>query len=81
MLVLILATLLIAFFPFSSAHFFSPSHPDILFMISHASTTHLAMNVLALLVVWLMAQKTEEKESRLVGVFVTSSVIPLFIPV
>jgi membrane associated rhomboid family serine protease len=79
-LILILAVLLIAFFPFSASHFFSPSHPDVLFMISHASQSHLAMNIIALLLVWLMAQKTGESEARLIGVFFATSLVPLFIP-
>ena len=81
MLILILAVFLIAFFPFSAGHFFSPSHPDPLFMVSHASQSHLALNLVALLLVWLLAHRTGEDERRLLGVFFASSVVPLFIPV
>lgn len=38
------------------------------------------MNIVALMLVWLMAHKAGEDERRLIGVFFASSVIPLFIP-
>lgn len=81
MLLVILMAVLIAFFPFSQSHFFSPAHPDLLFMISHASQKHLAINVLSVLLVWLMAHKAGQKESKLFTVFLASSIISLFIPI
>lgn len=80
MLLVILIAVLIAFYPFSQNHFFSPSHPDLLFMISHASFQHLAINILSILMVWLMAHKTGQKETRMLGVFLASSLVSLFIP-
>lgn len=49
-------------------------------MFSHASYTHLAINVLSLVIVWLMAQKAGESEVRLLAVFFSSSLLSLFIP-
>ena len=72
---------LIAFYPFSQSHFFSPSHPDLLFMISHASQKHLAINVLSIILVWLMAHKVGQKESKMFTVFLASSLVSLFIPI
>gem|GEM_PF-3512976 len=81
MIILILAVLLVAFFPYSTGHFFSQSHPDLLFMISHASINHLNMNLLSLLLVWLMAHKIGEDEKKLLEIFVGSSILPLFISI
>ena len=80
MLLLILGILLITFYPFSASHFFSPSHPDPLFMISHASWSHLILNVISLLLVWLMAYRNNKDEKKLIAVFIGTSVISLFIP-
>ncbi len=81
MLLLILGILLIAFYPFSKFHFFSPSHPDPLFMISHSSWVHLTLNLISLLLVWLLANRNDEDEKKLIAVFIGASTISLFIPV
>ena len=50
-------------------------------MISHASWTHLIMNVISLLIIWLMAHRTNESEKRLILVFIGTSIVSLFIPI
>ncbi len=81
MKLLLLAVLLVAFYPYSQSHYFSSSHPDPLFLISHATPRHLAFNVLSLFLVWLIAEKVGESETRLLLVFFGASYLSLFIPV
>jgi len=80
-LILALALVLVAFHLWTGPFVFSPSNPSLLFMLSHSSDSHLLTNVLSLVLVWLMAQRTGESEKRLLVVFLVSSLVPLFIPV
>ncbi len=60
------------FFPYSSKHVFSPQHPDLLFIFSHANETHLLRNVLALFIAWIAANKARVNDKKVFAIFFLS---------
>ena len=79
MWLLILLSLLLIFYPFSLNHFFSPAHPDPLFLFAHSSPTHLLTNFLSIFIIYLLSKKLHLNERRLFIVFFVTSFSTLFI--
>ena len=73
MLLLLLGLSMIAAYPFSRALYFSPRHPSLFFLFAHESLTHLALNLFALILVWLISKRTGTRQSRLLLTFFVAS--------
>jgi len=77
MLLLLLGVVMLACYPFSTHLFSSPLHFNPLFMLAHESVTHLAINLLSLLLVWLISRRTGTRQGRLLLAFFTASLASL----
>jgi len=73
MLILLLGLAMILAFPFSELLYFSPLHPNPLFLFAHESVSHLSINLFSLILVWLLSKRTGTKQSKLIFSFFLSS--------
>lgn len=73
MWMLLLGLTMIIAFPFSRLLFFSPTHPNPLFLFAHESLTHLGVNLFSLMLVWLVSKKTGTRQKRLLFSFFSAS--------
>lgn len=60
-------------FPYSASLYFSPAHPNPLFLFAHESVAHLGINLFSLILVWLLSKKTETSQSKLLLSFLSAS--------
>jgi len=79
MYLILLLLVMIILYPFSLNHFFSPSHPDLLFIFAHSSTSHLLMNSLSIFLLYLISWKLHINEKKLIMAFLLTSFASLFI--
>ena len=73
MLLLLLGVVIVALYPLSNLLYFSPIHPNPLFLFAHESITHLSINLFSLILVWLISKRTGVKQSRLLFTFFVAS--------
>ena len=73
MWLLLLGLIMVVAYPFSADLFFSPIHPNPLFLIAHESLPHLAINLFSIILVWLIARRTGTRQKNIIGTFFIAS--------